>query len=303
MRSFIEQEKRCASIFNSLGTLFHAYTPGKETALIFTREDDYIFAMNVVCQTCLKFPDLTLLAFELMSNHVHFLFCGKETDIIQWFDFFKKRLQRGLHRVLPYSFTIRTTPVNSLSYFRNCSVYINRNGYVVMPAHTPFSYPWGTGRYTFNNIPTAKTAADITVTERRVMFRGRAPEIGDDFGIISGHIMPSSYCNLALTESLFRDAHHYFSAITKNVESYAELADACGEDEYITDEEAYDLIRKNIQETYGYKSIKELSTAQKSDIARTMHFRFKSSNGQIQRILGLKPSDVEALFPLSAKRQ
>ena len=45
----------------------------------------------------------------------------------------------------------------------------------------------------------------------------------------------------------------------------------------------------------------DLSKAQKMDLARSLHYDFRSSNGQIRRILGLSQYEVDSLFPLSAK--
>ena len=46
----------------------------------------------------------------------------------------------------------------------------------------------------------------------------------EKYQIIDGYVTPSSYCNLELGMSLFRDAHHYFYMVSKNVEAYGELA-------------------------------------------------------------------------------
>lgn len=54
------------------------------------------------------------------------------------------------------SFRMSLKSVCDLRTLRNTIVYVNRNGYVVNPAYTPFSYPWGTGRYYFNDFPLEK---------------------------------------------------------------------------------------------------------------------------------------------------
>ena len=37
-------------------------------------------------------------------------------------------------------------------------------------------------------------------------------------------VVPYSYCDIKFGMSLFRDAHHYFSMVSKNIESYSEVA-------------------------------------------------------------------------------
>ena len=39
----------------------------------------------------------------------------------------------------------------------------------------------------------------------------------------NGYVAPISYCSIDRGMSMFRDAHHYFSIVGKNVEAYSEL--------------------------------------------------------------------------------
>ena len=40
-------------------------------------------------------------------------------------------------------------------------------------------------------------------------------------GILISQVVPYSYCDIKFGMSLFRDAHHYFSMVSKNIESYS----------------------------------------------------------------------------------
>ena len=42
--------------------------------------------------------------------------------------------------------------------------------------------------------------------------------------------------------------------------------------------------------------LSERSNAQKLDLARTLHYDYRSSNGQIRHVLGLNQYDVDQLF-------
>ena len=67
---------------------------------------------------------------------------------------------------------------------------------------------------------------------------------------------------------MFRDAHHYFSMVSKNVEAYSNLAADLDDGEFLTDSELFSQLRKILQERYQESRIKDLSNAQKIDIAR-----------------------------------
>ncbi len=115
-------------------------------------------------------------------------------------------------------------PVPDLKALRNTIVYVNRNGYVVTPECTPFSYPWGTGPYYFCRFLPDARLSDLKDRAARRMFKGRNPHLPGDYLVINGHIAPPSYCDIRLGMAMFRDAHHYFWMVSKDVEAYEEIA-------------------------------------------------------------------------------
>lgn len=98
---------------------------------------------------------------------------------------------------------------------------------------------------------------------------------------------------------MFRDAHHYFNMVSKNVESYSGIAIELDDGEFLTDNELFSQLCKLLRTTYGVTSPKELTKQQKYDIAKKLHFDFRSSNGQIRRVLGITQYEIDTLFPLN----
>ena len=208
MKNYNENERSCEATFFSAGPYWHAYTLGKETPILFTGSDDLRFAMNVIAQAADKFPELRIIAFEVMNNHFHFVISGSESVIQAFFEFIRKRIFRSVPGIKYAKLTIK--PIKDLHSLRNNIIYTNRNGYVADPNYTPFSYPWGTGCYYFTQFPLEKTYSDLYTGARRKMFRGRAPELPGDWRMIDGYIAPKSYCAIIFGMAIFRDAHHYF---------------------------------------------------------------------------------------------
>lgn len=185
---------------------------------------------------------------------------------------------------------------------RNTIVYVNRNGYVADRNYTPFSYPWGTGKYYFGGAGSEGADAFLNVNERRRLFRGRAGILPEKYQIIDGYVTPSSYCNLELGMSLYRDAHHYFYMVSKNVEAYGELAVELNDGEYLTDTELVSQVMRFLKSDYDVNSLRDLSKTQKYDFARRLRFEFRSSNEQIRRVLNLTSAEVNTIFPLTSKK-
>ena len=297
MKSFIEAERICQATFQNAGPFWFASSPGKDTPILFATEEDYIFVMNVIAQVSKLFPKVKLLAFEVMDNHFHFVAQAEtETMIREFFAAIRKRLQRIFPQIGTIDLDIR--PIKDLNSMRNRIVYTHRNGYVVNPDCTPFSYRWGTGRYYFNDYPSYVCLSDLTVRQKRTMFKGRDPLLPDEWKVLEGHISPQSYCQIKFGMAFFRDAHHYMSLLTKNVESYSELADELNDREFLTDPELFAQLLPKVRDQYHVTSMRDLSKAQRLDLAKALRYDYRSSNGQIARLLGLSQYEVDSLFPM-----
>lgn len=154
---FKEKEEYCKATFRSGGPYWHAYTSGKESPLIFSQEEDFMFVMNLIAQAASLFQEVRIIAFEVMNNYFHFVVSSERKAILEFWEFIRKRLTRAFP--LKNGLRITLKPIGDLVALRNNIVYTNRNGYVADPAHTPFSYPWGTGRYYFLDWPRGKALA------------------------------------------------------------------------------------------------------------------------------------------------
>ena len=298
--TFKEKEEYCKATFRSGGPYWHVYTSGKESPLIFSQEEDFMFVMNLIAQAASLFPEVRIIAFEVMNNHFHFVVSSEEKAILEFWEFIRKRLTRAFP--LKNGLRITIKPIGDLVALRNNIVYTNRNGYVADPAHTPFSYPWGTGRYYFLDRPRGKTLARIFVDDKRRMFRCRTPALPSGWEVSNGYVTPWSYCSVKFGMAMFRDAHHYFVMISKKVEAYAELAAELNDNEFLTDAELFVRLSSLLRSDYGVSYIKELTKPQRFDVARKLRYDFRSSSGQIRRVLGLSQYEIDSLFPLTAER-
>ncbi len=300
MGTFAEKERYCEATFQESGPYWHAYTSGKDTPLLFAQKKDFVFVMNVVAQAAAISSKVRIIAFEVMNNHFHFVLSAAEEAVLAFWNYIRKRLSRSFPVVKAIPIALR--PIMDLNSLRNNIVYTNRNGYVADPAYTPFSYPWGTGRYYFLDRPEGNAMSRISVDDRREMFRCREPMLPGEWEVRDGYIDPWNYCAVKFGMSLFRDAHHYFAMVSKNVEAYAELAVGLDECEFLTDAELFTRLIQMVRSDHGVSAIKDLTKSQKFELARKLRFEFRSSNGQIRRVLGLSQYEVDSLFPLTAEK-
>ncbi len=150
---FREQEIRCEMQFRELGNCWHVYTP-EQFPIVFGTNDDFKAGMNLVAICAIAFPDVKILTFEIMSNHMHLCVSGLEERVKAFAAMLTKFLERymkGTSRPIDLSEWNRIPrQISDLNDIRNVIAYINRNGYLVNPDSTPFSYPWGANRFYFN---------------------------------------------------------------------------------------------------------------------------------------------------------
>lgn len=302
-RDFFRLEEECRLRFSELGQCYHICTQ-ENHPVIFRNEKEFMAAMNAVALATMLYTDIVLVTFEVMSNHLHFAVAGDKDIIILWF----KKIKRLL-AVNPLfensgqavsSLTAAIHPAKDLEHFRNVIAYINRNGYVVCRNETPFSYKWGANRFYFN--PDAKqrhsfSCKKISYREKRSLFHCCLADGIKNVFILDGYVSPLTFCSIETGETLFRDAHHYFARITKNVESNASIAKEIGESLFYTDDDLFSVVRSICSRDYGNPDPALLPYETKLSIARMMHFNYNASNKQVSRVLRINLDQVNIIFP------
>lgn len=275
--------------------------------VIFRNEDEFRFGMNIVAACCSRHPEVKVIAFILMNNHIHMALFGEYDEVRALFDDIRQRIKRHCASEENMSamekWDCKIIRIGDARYLRNTIVYIHRNGYVANKNHTPYSYPWGTGPHYFNISSQVKSkVGDLTVREKRELFRSRDYFAPDSYLLIYGYVAPESFCDIALGMGAFVNAHQYFSDLTKNVEAYAEIAREFQEDSFMCDDEIFLLAAKICRQKLGVDSFKELNPEGRIQLARILHYEYHSGNSQIARVTGIPERDINSMFPLSAKK-
>lgn len=304
-RNFFMMETECEALFFRNKPFWHLCTPGESMEIIYTDEIEFNFGINLLAICLAEFPDLTAYTFELMNNHIHIILSGPEEDCLGMFNLYKVKLHQFIQRkkrIVDLSgFMPEVLPIEDLRAFRNETVYVNRNGYVVNPSTTPFSYPWGGGRWFFmdwDRYISKRSYSELTFRQKREISHGRVIELPQSYSVWNGIIIPPSFCDIIAAQMMFRDAHQYFNLLSKNYEAYSQIAGKLGDRIFITDEEMYSAVLQICHKKYGVSNPAALTPRQRHEVALTMHKEYNASNHQIRSILKLAPSIVNEMFPL-----
>ena len=300
-RVYARREEECEDLFHSFGPFWHLCTPGTNQELLFISPYDYGFG---VTSAAISLTDTVLVyALAVMSNHLHDILAGRRDNCLDYFEQRKKRLRSYLvstgRKVDLKYFKPDLIPIESLTALRNEIVYVNRNGYVAHPEHTPFSYPWSSGMFYFN--PAADCDAmrysSSSYQGKRAVTHSRVMDLPCDCSVKNGAIHIPSFVRIQEGERLFRDAHQYFNLLSRNAEAYGEVAKRLGDRVFLTDDELFHALCTLCRKDYGQSRPAALSPNEKIAMAIKMKRQYTASNGQIRRMLRLDANIVQELFP------
>jgi len=299
---FHEAESVCEYRFRQLGKCWHLYTP-EEFEIIFSDDDDFRAGMTLFALCALSFPQIQVLTFEWMNNHLHVTLAGEETDIMLFFKMLSNLLGRYLRNkgrtVSLSSWTCELRRIEELKDLRNVIAYNNRNGFLVNDAETPFTYPWGANRFFFNRYSWREHERSPERLRLRRVWKDYHTRLFDRFSglvMIDGYVSPLECCNVRGAEGLFRDAHQYFHAVSRDMDAQRRIAKEYGSKITYTDNEMFSAVAELCRTTYSTNAPSTLPKEAKIEVARKMHFEYNASDKQIARILKLDPGFVAVLL-------
>lgn len=267
----------------------------------FRDSDDFRTGMNLVAIVSISMQ-VNVLAFILMSNHVHFVVeCSKDTAELFITEFKKEysklySLKYGTKELLRRNKAdIQELNIADESLERAIA-YVLMNCVAANICPSPFSYPWGTGSAYFKiSSPKGKRLDYMSGRKqaRLLHSKKKLPEgllICDD-----GYILPESYVRTQFVESVFRTpkrmnyflvnsskAKNKMAASERNLPSFRDQVVLSGVD---------DLCNT----VFSTGSVARLNQNQLTELFRQIRFRFSSNVEQIARVTGFP---VETVFRL-----
>lgn len=275
-----------------------------EDSLWFRDEEDFKVAMNYVAIQAVCSPDVVVLAFILMSNHVHFVLLGTRRNAAVFIERFRHRYSMHMRRkyglkefLRGNAVDIRAIPFDNEAPERAIA-YVQMNSVAANICSHPSQWPWGTGNSFFNrNKPVGHAVSSLS---RRALYRLTHSGFDDLPGewIIcnDGYILPEMYVDVSFVESRFHSPNrmNYFlnssSKAKKRFESTSENLPAFRDQSILV--AIPDLCRSLFQKA----SFKDLSDDDRSELVRQIRFRFSADAKQIARICGLSYEDAAKLL-------
>ncbi len=270
--------------------------------LWFRDDEDYRVGMNYVAIAAFVY-EVTVLAFVLMSNHVHFVLYCTEEEARAFINEFKADCSRhlalkyGVRDLLRRNRVVieRISPDDES--FERALAYVQMNPPAANICLYPTHYPWGTGGVFYNARRVKGTRlGDLSrnAIRKRLRTKRSLPAdwlIGED-----GYILPESYVPIELVESIFKTPRR-MDFFLRNSSKAKRRQEFQGNDiPSFRDQVLYAAISDLCQSMFGCAGISNLDMKQTTELVRQLRRRFSADVRQIARVASLPMEEAARML-------
>ncbi len=285
-----------------------------EEALWFRDDEDFATGMNYVAIQAALSSTVSVLAFILMSNHVHFVIHGTRKGAEAFVNGFKRRYSLYLSKKYGVNEFLRRNRLDikeiseeDAEAMERTIAYVQMNCVAANICLYPSQYPWGTGNVFFRaggvadlagRMSRCRRLSDLSGRERiRLLHSGEALILSDEWMLSdAGFVVPESYVDVEYVESRFRSPKRmlYFlnssSKARKRIEAEDENLPA------FRDQVILSALPDLLQSMFQKPTFGSLTVSEKAETLRQIRFRFSTGVHQAARVCGLNYADAARLL-------
>lgn len=273
-----------------------------EDRLWFRDDEDFKVGMNLVAVLAAS-SQVLVLAFILMSNHVHFVLQGTYEECLKFINRFKKIYAQYVMKKYHSKELLRRNGVDlrELSVgdesLERAIAYVQMNSVAANICLNSYDYLWGTGNTFFNpTSPQGMPVGNLSIRERRRILHSHQ-EVPYGYCLLNdGFIAPKSYVQYKFVESVYRTPKrmNFFlqsSSKAKRVSEFAENNIPAFSDQAIAA-----TIPDLCKSIFHRNSAEELNDTQKEELLRQLKYRFSADVNQLARVTNSSYQKVSSLL-------
>lgn len=275
---------------------YHVYTKGLEDDVMFRSNEDYVVGMNYVPVSIIGL-DVLILAFVLMSNHVHFIVYGTYDEVSRFIEMYKNLIGRyarnkyGVKELLRRVGTGVSLIPDSAEELKRKIAYVLNNPVAAGINCLPVTYEWGSGRCYFNgnrSMGQGLPLSSFSRNEQKKLMRTHKILMQGYLVTEQGYIDPRCYVNADIVEKLYYKANslaYYLGAQPKRSSSLL-----------LSDTLLTNIVDEIIDKQYGGLHPSQLSKESLTVLIKDMNRRLNSSAKQIARVLKVSLTEVVSIL-------
>lgn len=271
--------------------------------LWFREDEDYKVGMNYVALVSYKLG-VRVVAFILMSNHVHFLIiCRSRKEAEYFINEYKTRYSRYFQNKYGESELLRRNGVDIQEIalggesLERVIAYITMNSVAANICLSASDYPWGSAGVFFRlKHPGGKTLGHVSARARRLKLHSTEALPADWILLDEGYVDPASYVYAEYVEKLFRTPKRMNYFLYASSRAKKTLA---GNEHYVPsfrDQVIVASIPDLCRSLFGVGNMAELNDGEMTELVKQIKRCFYSDVNQIARVTGRSYADVAAML-------
>ncbi|MBP3202873.1 MAG: hypothetical protein J6M31_04615 [Bacteroidales bacterium] len=268
-----------------------------ETTLWFRDEDDFKQGMNAVALIA-SVAHVCVVAFILMSNHVHFLLQCSKGKAALFIESYKSQYSRyyskkyGVKELLRRNgVDIREIPLENESLERAIA-YVQANPVAANICLSASDYPWGSGSCFFRPSPLMGTPLESLSKRKQYSLLHSRQSVSERLIIgAEGYIDPRSYVNIHLVESVFRTPKRMNFFLLNSSKAKRRLENDSDIPAF-RDQVVSSALGDLCTTLFGTPSFNTLSEQGQAEILKQVKYRFSSNVHQLSRVCGKDYEEV-----------
>lgn len=260
-------------------------------------------ALNQITPNQITPKKIEIIAFCLMSNHLHIVAKGENAILKKFIISFKRRYSMWLarkyneHKILHRTaFTIKE--IDSTEYLKQVIAYVLRNPIAAGINVSPFQYKWSSASCYFRqkDIGSKKIQTWLTGNGIRRIFKTRTLII-DGINIIDGEMADlMSFVKFTEVEAIFKTPRALMYFMSKDNDNEIELEMNTLKKVSYNDSTVINAIRQICEKKFQTSQINALGIHEKCSFVKYMKKNFNSSPKQIARILSLRLQAIAQIY-------
>lgn len=283
-------------------TFFLITTDHLETRLWFRDDEDFKTGMNLVAAVAFSLG-IDILAFILMSNHVHFVLACSEEDAWRFITEFKRVYSHYLSRKYGAREVLRANGVDVRPLvlgdesLERAIAYVQMNCVAANICLNPADYPWGTGNCFFR--ARADKGRALGSLSQRARFRSTRSRQDLPSGWIlgeDGFILPTSYVNIDFVEGLYRAPKRMNYFLVNSSKAKRRLALNEMDLPSFRDQNILAAIPDLCQSLFQKRDIQALDPGQQPLLISQIRRRFSADPNQIARVTGISYQEIARML-------
>lgn len=287
-----------------MAKIFFVSTDHLEDRIWFRNDEDFKVGMNFVAIQAAIDPDTKVLAFILMSNHVHFVLWGWMQDALFFINQFKRRYavyyQAKYGVKEPFrrnNVDIRPVPAADEAPEKTVA-YVQMNCVAANICTHPTQYPWGSGNVFFNPAPQGgKKVGFFSGRALRKMLHSDTKTLPKDWILCEeGYVLPSNYVAAETVETIFRTPKRMNYFLSNSSKAKRRLESGEKSLPAFRDQTILACLPDLCRTLFGKNAVGQLLKEELAELLKQLRFRFSADANQLARVCGLTYEEAARLL-------